>query len=465
MILKTVFITLIASVTLLTEIFFQKIVSNIYLSIGLVCFFLGILVAILRYVEATLKESAEFLLTFAFLFIYQLCRYSVSAIRPQIMSIFFLTPSEFASFTSCFSLGYAAVQVIAGYIISKWGFRGLGSLNILAGIALISTTIPTTYSIVLVMRTITGICFSAGALGFICSVNNISKKHFNLLFSMGFFIALKMASMTNFFIEQKVQNSTFLWTTLYRILGKFAIVIGIGIFLLSFYSNSKIESKNQTNLIKNVKSFFSDIDMVLLSIFSALIVAPTYVFQNGWLNSFDVYMNKPIGTCTKFFNDSTAYANICVPAIVAARGTRSTMLISSILATLGTFILFTFTKLPYQLIFMIIAAVYIGIGFASHSVPNIAITEKFSDERVPIYFAIMNFICMIVGSSIMQKLSGWILDGKFPKNRLMTGKKMVSGLSSLLWFLCFCTIGALISISIFYIRNRKTGSTDHKKGL
>ena len=442
-IIKTLFIALSAAITILSEIFFENIKNNIYLALAFISFSLFAIVVVLRHVKATLKQSLEFLLTFSFLFIYQLCRASLSFSNPQIANHFLLNQSEISSFSSLFSLGYAAVQILAGHIISIWGLNGLGILNMLAGISLFFTTIPTNYSSILIIRTISGICFSAGALGFICSANKISKKKFNLLFSVGFFFAVKWASMTTAFLES---SSKFHWKSVYKSMGKIAFIIGLSLFALSMFSKKDTtEERNEWGLIKSVKSFISDKDMILLSIFSALIVGPTYIFQNGTLGYFDSFIGKDAGTCTKYFNDSVAYASIAVPVLAAIKGPNLTMVAGGILGSLSSLILLFFFELPYAVVFMILAAVFTAIGYSTHSVPSLFISEKFSDKRVPMYFAIINFICMVFGSAGMQKLSGWI-NYRFCSS---------GDLRSLFIFLFLCTISSFTSILIFYIRQKK----------
>lgn len=195
-------------------------------------------------------------------------RFIWSPLIPTVTPILSITAAQAGAYMSAFYIGYVITQIPGGVLSDKYGAKYTLSLSMLiGGLATLSMSFISTYSVGFIFRLLTGI--GAGSVMACCSKVIADKFEesergvaFGILFTgptLGLLIANKLGAA--------LLNSVG-WQGAFKTVGIIALVIGILIFFCfkTDKTNTASSDSNNITLLSGIKTFFSSKNLICVGL-------------------------------------------------------------------------------------------------------------------------------------------------------------------------------------------------------
>lgn len=199
-------------------------------------------------------------------------------IMPSVISKFGITAAEFGSFAGIYYIGYIAVHLPIGVLLTRFGEKKVIPLCVLlAASGLIPLIYFDFWGGVIIGRIITGIGSSAAAVGMFQAFRIIYPEKCARVLGFSVFFGLVTAVYAGRplarFIELIGLNAVL----------SILLYLGIGLAILAYILMSKsIHRVSNSNVWDDIKAVICNYKLLLISLFAGLMVGPLEGFADAW---------------------------------------------------------------------------------------------------------------------------------------------------------------------------------------
>jgi len=314
---------------------------------------------------------------------------------PDIMSKYGVGASEFGSFAGIYYLGYIAIHIPIGILLSRFGGRlVLPICIILTAIGLMPLVYLDSWSMVLAGRMLTGIGSSAAIVG--------ALQIFRIIYPTSF---AKMLGIMVFFGLITVVYSGEPIGEVLKLFGvsrtiNILIYSGIALAIVTYVLMPKSASEvSHGNIMSDIRAIVGNYKLIFASVCAGLMVGSLEGFADAWGSSFliSVYgMSKAVADSTTF----SIYLGMCAGCIILPYIADKTryyfgVTIFSGLVMIGCFAYILSREASENSLYY--TCIIIGIFCAYQVVIISKIATFVSEERSGMAGAVVNMIVMAFG--------------------------------------------------------------------
>jgi predicted MFS family arabinose efflux permease len=206
-----------------------------------------------------------------------------NVVMPELMSKFDIAASDFGTFAGVYYIGYVAIHIPIGLILSRFGSRVVFPIcMIIAAVGLMPIIYGSTLRYVILGRLLTGIGSSAAIVGAFQIFRLIFPQHFSRM--LGIMVCVGL--MTALYITKPLLSllMTLGMTAIIQIL----IIGGVLLAILSYFilPKSATPAETKSNIWQDVKHVIFNYKLVFISLLAGLMVGPLEGFADAWGSGF-----------------------------------------------------------------------------------------------------------------------------------------------------------------------------------
>jgi len=203
-------------------------------------------------------------------------------VMPELMNKFGIGASEFGSFAGIYYIGYIAVHIPIGLMLSRIGNKKILPICVLlTSSSLIPMIYSTTWSYVLLGRLLTGIGSSAAIIGALQLLRMIYPNSFTRVLGFTVFFGL----ITVLYSSGPITKILTIYGIEY--VGNFLIILGVILTIITFLLLPKDElGETNESILYDLKSVALNNKIIIVSLLAGLSVGALEGFADAWGSSF-----------------------------------------------------------------------------------------------------------------------------------------------------------------------------------
>jgi MFS family permease len=332
-----------------------------------------------------------------------------NVIMPELMSDFSIKATEFGTFASIYYIGYIAVHIPIGILLSRFGSKIiLPACILIAGAGLSPIIYSSNWNMVIFGRLLVGIGSSAAIVGALQIFRAIFHTNFSRMIGAMVSLSLITAMFGSSILTSMVDHMGV--KTIINILMMTALALAFVTYIL--LPKETASDATQSGIGADIKEILRNYKLIIVSLLAGLMVGPLEGFADAWGSAF---LN------TKYAIDRIEAGNIvsliligmCIGCLIlpyiadSTDSHHSTTLASGIVMA----ICFGYLILGENISSYILKGICLLIGiFSAYQVIIISKISTYVPERLSgIGAAIANMIIMAFGS-VFHKIIGVTVD-------------------------------------------------------
>lgn len=340
-----------------------------------------------------------------------------TVVMPDLMNKFNVNAAEFGSYAGIYYIGYIAVHIPIGIMLTRFGGRSVMAVCVLlSAIGLAPVVYSDNWTMVYLGRLLTGIGSSASAVGSLQIFRILYPQTFARMIGIMVSLGLVTVFTVNSFLAQFIEYMGFDETM------NILTIVGVALAVMTYILMPKSTDQEPSESIwQDIKDITMNYKIILLSLFGGLMVGPLEGFADAWGSAFliQVYsIDKPLADSTVLY----VFQGMCVGGIIIPylaeryRSYYGTTIFSG-LAMLSCFVYLLLEGALREYIGII--CIIIGI-FSAYQIVLIAkIVTYVKEEQSGIAGSIANMIIMAfgwvfhnsIGYSLEKQWTGLMVDG------------------------------------------------------
>jgi predicted MFS family arabinose efflux permease len=340
-------------------------------------------------------------------------------IMQDMMQKYAIGAGEFGSFAGIYYIGYIAVHIPVGILLTRFGAKKILPLFItLTALGAAPLVYSDNWHLVLLGRLCTGIGTSAAAVGALQIFRAVYPEKFSTILGFTILCGLITAVYVTAPLDSIIRNIGFNNTV------NLLLLLGVTIAIFTYILMPNMDSGDKKHSIwRDLKAVLMNPILIITSIAAGLMVGPIEGFADAWGSAFMVSIYKLDKSVADYFSLSiyTGMAIGCVILPYIADKTKMTMMVTIASALTMATCFFQLTSGAIDVEYLYYLCILIGI-FSAYQVVIIAkITTFVSLELSGLAASVANMFIMGFGwffhISIGNSLeSTW--SGQFNEQRL-----------------------------------------------
>lgn len=234
-----------------------------------------------------------------------------TVVMPDLMAKFNVSASEFGSYAGIYYIGYIAVHIPIGVMLTRFGARSVMAVCVLlSAIGLLPVVYYDSWNLVYLGRFLTGIGSSASAVGSLQIFRILYPNSFARMIGIMVSLGLITVYVVNSYLAEFIEYTGF------DMAMNILAVTGIVLAILTYVIMPKPEKQDYSGSVwEDVKGIVTNPKLILLSLFGGFMVGPLEGFADAWGSAFliQVYsIDKTLADSTVLF----VFWGMCVGGVI-----------------------------------------------------------------------------------------------------------------------------------------------------